>query len=59
MSFNYMRKKSVRKKSEKKISLSSDDETGLLIEANCSKTLEPNRTIPSRNGRSYAFKATF
>ena len=40
----------------KEISQSSDVEIGLLIEANCSKALEPNKIIPSRNCRSYAFR---
>ena len=39
------------------ISQSSDVEIGLLIGANCSKVLEPNKIIPSRNGGSYAFGA--
>ena len=38
------------------ISQSSDVEIGLLIGANCSKALEPNKIIPSRNGGPYAFK---
>ena len=32
-------------------------EIGLLIGANCSKALEPNKIIPSRNGRLYAFRS--
>ena len=39
------------------ISQSSDVEIGLLIGANCSKALEPNKIIPSRNGRLYAFRS--
>ena len=31
-------------------------EIGLLIRANCSKALEPNKIIPSRNSGSYAFR---
>ena len=38
------------------ISQSSDVEIGLLIGANCSKALEPNKIIPSRNGKPYAFR---
>ena len=38
------------------ISQSSDVEIGLLIGANCSKALEPNKIIPSRNGGPYAFR---
>ena len=33
-----------------------DLEIGLLIGANCSKVLEPNKIIPSRNGGPYAFR---
>ena len=32
-------------------------EIGLLIGANCSKALEPNKIIPSRNSRPYAFRS--
>ena len=39
-----------------KISQLSDVEIGVLIGANCSKTLEPNKIIPSRNGGLYAFR---
>ena len=38
------------------INQSFDVEIGLLIGANCSKALEPNKIIPSRNGGSYAFR---
>ena len=38
------------------ISQSYDVEIGFLIGANCSKAMEPNKIIPSRNGRSYAFR---
>ena len=38
------------------ISQSSDVEIGLLIGANCSKALEPNKIIPSRNDGPYAFR---
>ena len=38
------------------ISQSSDVEIGVLIGANCSKALEPNKIIPSRNGGLYAFR---
>ena len=40
----------------REISQSSDVEIGLLIGANCSKALEPNKIIPSRNGGPYAFR---
>ena len=38
------------------ISQSYDVEIGFLIGANCSKAMEPNKIIPSRNSRSYAFR---
>ena len=38
------------------ISQSFDVKIGLLIGGNCSNALEPNRIIPSRNGRSYDFR---
>ena len=38
------------------ISQSSDVEIGLLIGANCSKALEPNKIIPRKNGGLYAFR---
>ena len=38
------------------ISQSSAVEIALLIGANCLKALEPNKIIPSRNGRPYAFR---
>ena len=39
-----------------KISQLSDVEVCLLIRANCSKALEPNKIIPSRNDGPYAFR---
>ena len=38
------------------ISQSPEVEIGLLIGANCSKALEPNKIIPIRNSGPYAFK---
>ena len=38
------------------ISQSFDVKIGLLIGGNCSKALEPNRIIPSRNDRPYDFR---
>ena len=40
----------------REISQSSDVDIGLLIGANCSKSLEPNKIIPSRNGKPHAFR---
>ena len=38
------------------ISQLSDVEIGLLIGANCSKALKPNKIIPSKNGGSYTLR---
>ena len=40
----------------REISQSSDVEIGLLIGANCSKSLEPNKIIPSRNDEPHVFR---
>ena len=40
-----------------KVLRKSDIETGLLIGANCAKTLEPQEVIPSKDGGPFAFRS--
>ena len=41
-----------------KLPHAADIEIGLLIGADCAKTLEPQEVIPSKNGGPFAFRTT-
>ena len=45
------------KKIANKVPKASDIEIGLLTEANCAKTLEPQEVIPSKDGGPFAYKS--